>query len=228
MLRYLPPIVLFLIVLVTIVAFSSGLTINWQTKELHQLGGIRLIYTPKDATVTIEGRVYNGGSPYLSTTIKAGSYPIQIAKTDYRTYSRNLEVEAGNVAEVSSAILFKSDLTPVAVTDQAELDAVKKLREKQPAANQFGQLDINGTELNLDGLFITRFSQNINQALWFHDENHLLLQVGTDVIVSEVDGPDRVTVYQAKSVDKLELLPDQADRILYIVLPSGTEKIVLR
>lgn len=192
------------------------------------MGGIRLIYSPRDAVVSVAGKTFVGGSPFLTTTLKPGNYPITITKEGYQTYNRNLEVEAGNVAEVSSAILFKTDLTLALVTDQAELDAVKKLREKQTAANRFGQLDISGTELTLDGQFLTRFSQNIAQALWFHDEDHLLLQVGADVLVSEVNGPSRVTVYRAQRADKLELLLDRDDRTLYVATPESTEKVVLR
>ncbi len=221
---------LFLLFVTIVIGLVSGLSINWQARQIEQRGGIRIVYDPKNAEALLNGQSVDTQSPYLTTTLKPGRYQTTVKKTGYRPWTANWNVIAGRVDENEHVLLFLTDLTPVPVVSDSEKQTAQTLfANAERAVPGYGVISTSGGELSVDGAFITRFSADIVQAHWFNDENHLLLQVGKQIMVAEVDGTDRVSLITLADAALAKLATDRDAKLLYLQQTDGTiQKIVLR
>jgi len=80
----------------------------------------------------------------------------------------------------------------------------------------------------LENLFLTRFSEKIDQVLWLNS-NYLVFNAGSKIKISEIDDRDKLNIYDFGEFNSPKMSFNQFDKKLYILTEenlSSSEKLL--
>lgn len=98
-----------LIVLPTILLYSSGYLINIREFELEETGTLIVSSVPKDSSVYIEETNQAELSPTIINLLKPGKYTVSISKNGYSTWRDQITISAHQSTILESILLFRTD-----------------------------------------------------------------------------------------------------------------------
>ncbi len=193
---------IFLIVLITIVStlalfYSLGYQINWAAHSIAQTGifSLKSSSSTLQATVIINNEVKASRLPLRLTHVFPGQYSVTIKKDGYQSWSRIIDIKPNKVAIYKYILLIREN--PVMVNpDPQDAQLLTTTPDNQG-------IEVRENELWIDNQFITRTSQDIVSASWFPDHQHIVYQVGTELLLAEPDGSTTeklLTIKQTKVV----------------------------
>jgi len=143
----------FVIVTPSLVLYAQGYRINWPLEPGKKLvvktGGFFVKTTPKQADVYINGKLreqtdFFFGSALLENFLPR-QYQVEIKKTGYQTWGKNLEIKEKEVTEIRNVTLFPEHLA-IAAVEKNVFDALISPDGKKIALRE---QDDNGWNLKL-------------------------------------------------------------------------------
>lgn len=167
----------------TIVVLASGIAINLKTKQIGQYGGIDISFDPEAADLKINNVLKSKQASYTSTQIIPGSYDIIISEEGYMPWHSTVVVKPGSVTK-KEIILYKVVFTKTNVLPEDKENVLTII--KNASADGYGQISYKDNEIYINNAFVTRFSENVKNTVWY-GENRLLVQVGQEIRLIEIN-----------------------------------------
>jgi hypothetical protein len=164
------------------IMWSLGYRVNPQAATIEQTGLLEL-GSPQiglDPTIQVNGVVEGTGLPFRKRWVLPGSYDVVVTKEGYQTWEKRVTVRSNERITYPSILLLYREPRSVDVP-AIRLDELTYL----PPFDQ-GIVVKEGTELWIRDKFITRTSQEILAARWVVDGQHVLYQVGSELILYDV------------------------------------------
>ncbi|MBU6389185.1 PEGA domain-containing protein [Patescibacteria group bacterium] len=175
-----------LIVLCSVVAvfYSMGYKLNLAARTIEQTGILQLgtDSASNPVTVYIDGAAKSSTLPYRYNQVLPGEYSVSIKKNGYQSWDRMVSVEPNMVVSFQHIVLILTSpiQRPATGTD---LDLLAHAGHPQNG------LEVqNENELWIEGQFITRTSDNITNAQWYPDNQHVVYQAGDELLLADSDG----------------------------------------
>lgn len=206
-----------LIALIAII-YSLGFNINWQHFRIKETG---IIYLDSsigaiDANVQVNG-VFKKKLPASFTKMPEGHYLATITKPDFISWSKNFEVYPSKVSVWEDVVLIKENINVRTASDEEVSQLNRQIDEPLDKT-----IVINDNELWVNNQLVTRFSDNITNAIWYPDGAHLVYQIKNKIKIIEIDGKnetelarlstDNPSIFRFLAKGK-ELLYQNGDRI---------------
>lgn len=118
---YLSAFLVFAIVAPLVVAWTAGYRWSNVRHGFQQTGAITITSEPK-SNVVMNGETV-GTTPYRATHLPAGSYSIQLTKSGYGTWQRDIAVQKNSAVTIGPVRLFPEQFTaaPYTLNDQSVL-----------------------------------------------------------------------------------------------------------
>jgi len=154
-----------------------------------QNGLIYLSSQPNPANVSVNGKLQSN-STNTALTLPEGIYNVQLTKSGYRTWDRNIEVDGGTIESFTYPLLIPSKLTTTSVKSYSTqpILATQSLNRKtlliqQPgSSNNFDLYDMTNpslapTHISLPSNILSSPSSSESWQLisWANDNQHVLL-----------------------------------------------------
>jgi hypothetical protein len=174
-------------------------------------------------------------------------YEIEIRKEGYHSWSKNMEIKERHVTEAKYVILFPKDLQLKETSPGQKaviLERMTSLEQKEIpqtlAGLNFKDFAVSPDEKKIvystdyevrviflenhydlgksagDTSFLTRFSEKIGGVFWL-DNYHILLSVGDEIKVTEIDNRDRPNMFDLAELKNPNLYWEKDLKTMYIL-----------
>lgn len=188
--------------------WTQGYRINWQSGTIQQTGLMYLRSQPKDAMVTLNGRVVGLQTPLRLSFLLPQTYEAEITKPTYTSWQKLIRIEPGQAKIFEDIILYLAQPVEKSILP----DDQTKINTYTPDP----RVVINGGELWYNTQFVSRFSIPILAADLMPDHQHIIYQRGSDIRVIEIDGGN----------DTLLLSISSEGQARFMMQSNGTEIVV--
>jgi hypothetical protein len=91
-----------------VVFYTSGYRFDPKKGQVERNGTIIIDSTPKGATIEIDGRVYKEVTPVTLQDVTPGSHHFKITKDGYRSWEKNLTIQAEYVTFANQIHLLRN------------------------------------------------------------------------------------------------------------------------
>lgn len=230
-------ILLFAVVTPSVILYSQGYRFDFETKQVVQTGGFYFRALPKSADVYLNGKFKAKTSIFTGSTlienILPKTYSVEIKKTGYHTWQKNLEVKEKQVADAKNVVLFpenpdfkkltENEKEITSILSQIEYSATSSDKSKliEPNEHEIWITFIDSrTENSLDSspkrIFLTRFSEKIRSVSWLNDY-YLIFSLNNKIKVAEIDDRDKLNVIDLAEFPSPKIYWDRNKKTLYLV-----------
>ncbi|MDP3990688.1 MAG: PEGA domain-containing protein [Candidatus Nealsonbacteria bacterium] len=230
-------ILLFAVVTPSVILYSQGYRFDFETKQVVQTGGFYFRALPKSANVYLNGKFKAKTSIFTGSTlienILPKTYSVEIKKTGYHTWQKNLEVKEKQVADAKNVVLFpenpdfkkltENEKEITSILSQIEYSATSSDKSKliEPNEHEIWITFIDSrTENSLDSspkrIFLTRFSEKIRSVSWLNDY-YLIFSLNNKIKVAEIDDRDKLNVIDLAEFPSPKIYWDRNKKTLYLV-----------
>ena len=204
--------VLFFIVIVAgVLLAANGYVVNFRTLSIQQRAVISLNGLPAQATVSLDGQVV---SQKLATTIRnilPGQHAVRISAPGLQGWDFGLRLSSGEAIVRDSIELFR--VVPIEMTSALPTVPATSIVVNPTLSVSGGELtQLVGTQRKL----ITRFSQPVLAAQLSNDRAHVFVQLGNQIVVTELDGANTTPLVTLDTAAPVVLSPSAHDSILAI------------
>jgi len=175
---------------------ANGYQLNYKTWHIIKTGMIILNGEPNDVTIEINHKILKTGFPERLSNLTIGAYDIEISRENYQGWSKTVKVEPGLALINEDIILFRNEPSE---QDLPENITVDKLRGQFSSAAR--DLRIEDTEIFLNDILVTRFSQKILAATMYPDNKHIVFQTGSELRVIDIDGSNNKLLINLESAE---------------------------
>lgn len=179
-----------------IVLKANGYQLNYKTWHVIKTGMIILNGEPKDVTIRINHKTLKTGFPERLSNLTIGTYDIEISRENYQGWSKTVNVEPSLALIHEDIILFRNEPSE---QDLSENITVDKLRGQFSSAAR--DLRIEDSEIFLNDILVTRFSQKILAATMYPDNKHIVFQTGSELRVIDIDGSNNKLLINLESAE---------------------------
>jgi len=174
----------FLLLALFVLYEANGYRLNRQTWRLEPTGLISLDGQPKQVdSIIINSKKKSTILPYRTKKILPGVYEIKINKENFTTWIKTVRIDGGQAFEEKKIILFLAE--PVK-SDSKSNTTIEQL--KNDAQNQGKYLTVKANEIYYQDELVTRFSDSVKSAILTDDKAHIMVQIGQELRVIELDG----------------------------------------
>lgn len=168
----------FLMVSVIAIFYSLGYEVNLEAKSVQQTGSLMLDADSTDsASVYVNGQLAGTKLPFWSTHLFPGTYSLSLRKDGYQEWDRTVDVAANQVVSFRNLVLVKDKPDVVPAKDAWLVNTDEGVSK---------DIEVRSSdELWLDGVFLTRTSQDILSAQYYPGNNQIVYQAGKDLWLLE-------------------------------------------
>ncbi len=147
---------IFVIILVSIIAYARGYRIDFQNQTLRPTGILAVSSSPKAASIFVNGALK--GVTDTNLTLPPGKYTVEIRKEGYSSWSKEITLR-GEIVMSLDALLFPKNPTLAPLTSSGVVKAVN--------IDQTGRvlLFVQNDDTEKDGIYVFEASQ---RALSFY------------------------------------------------------------
>lgn len=124
-------LLLFLIISPILVFYAVGYRFSFENKEIRLVGMIDVSALPKDASVYINDKFVNIGTPQTVKNLFPRQYEVKLQKEGYTTWGKKVFVESKKVTWIKNARLFFSEPRKEELTIKETDSLVKLPKEEQ-------------------------------------------------------------------------------------------------
>ena len=209
---------LFISIAFGVIFHSLGYRYNKTTNKIELTGLLVIKTIPKEADVYIDGKKIIDKTPLRISNLLPKSYNIRVVKDGFIEWEKTFNIESGKASVFEDIYLFNNIFTNRELNDE---DA--KLFEKKIDNNI--QI-INSSEIyikiDLDLIFVTRFSQNVNTAQSILNNKYVLYQIEKGVFIGDLNNQNIIPVVSLPNSDisQFRMISDE------ILLIKQNDKIV--
>ena len=213
----------FLIVGVWSIVTATGYKINLQNGAITQTAAIVLSGSASNVTVKLDGSVVGNKISTLQG-ISAGQHNVNITSPGYQDWQESFRLDPGEAALNEHVELFLTAPTILSnQTDNAVLDGIEVVDSTLKIVDtEIYQVESTGN------ILITRFSQPILSATRSNDQQHIFLQIGKSIYVTELQGENTAKLIDLSDAAPTPLLPKQNDSQLVLKNAGVTQTWQIR
>jgi hypothetical protein len=234
-----------MILMITVIFLFLTYGFGLKNGKVIQNGMVDLASAPNPAQIYINGELSNN-STNTRITLQAGTYTFELKRSGYRSWSRSIIVEGGQIMYYDYPMLFPDTLTASTVQDYSSSPVVVTQSPNQQwlmvaspgSLGSFNLYNLNNTRqapttVTLpDGLLsAATSSQSLQVVQWSNDNTHVLLRHtydgNTEYILMDISSPDQsvnLTKFLALSQsDTLSLSNLQYDQ--YIIYDTSAQTL---
>lgn len=88
-----------------LIFYYSGYRIDWQTRQIIQLGSLSVTVTPKGSQVFLDGQLLNKTTPAIFNSIKPGEYNLRIEHSGNSTLEFQISVRSKSTTVINNLFL---------------------------------------------------------------------------------------------------------------------------
>lgn len=196
-----------------ILFYANGYHFNFKTFKIKKNGVVYLSSYPRGATVYLDGEIQSQKTPY-SKDLLPGYYTVRVVKDGYQLWSANFKIEEGLVDDFDAIVLYKSKIIPKELTDEKKI-ALLNISDDILSATSKDQIKVTNDEIWQNGKLVTRFSQDILNAIWYPDGAHILYQRGNEIRSIEITGFNDTLLVTLSNNDATEFATNESGNELY-------------
>ncbi|GEM_PF-5590258 len=185
-------IILFFIVASLVIFYAAGWRLDWQTRQIQKVGGLLIKTEPRNASVSINGKLLTKKTPLTVNNLKPDKYEITVSLEGYYNWSRKVVIEAGQSWRFDAINLIK-DETPLENSSWGDIISASfspSGRKIAAIQNQYCFIINTAT-----GVILHDFKYNGRgpSLEWSSDENYLAVKNDDgDGLVIEVNQPEKI------------------------------------
>ena len=181
----------------SILYYAEGYRINRRNFRVAKTGVVFLASYPKGASVYLDGVLEDSKTPYTNNLLP-GFYYVVIKKSGFQDWSTSFRIDAGFVDSYKSIIMFKSEIVPQRLNDQAKIDMVNSPSDALAVSSSDRLLVNNDYEIWQGNNLITRFSEPILGAKWYSGRGHIVFQQANEIRVIDKNGSNNILLVTLK------------------------------
>ena len=186
-------LIAFFTIATLVVISAAGLKIEFKERRVIQTSMIIVSSEPSDATLTLDGEIQNGKSPWRLNNLLSGVHQLEITKKGYSKWLKNIQLSPGETALVDEPILYLSSPSEIPLDANYQNDLVANL-DKLEEDNSIKIT--NGNELWRDNKLVTRVSQEIFKPRTYRDDQHISFISSGWLHIIDIDGTNDYTPVQ--------------------------------
>lgn len=175
-----------------LIIYSLGYKVNLQSRKIIKTGIIALSISQMPDKILLDGKEQSVRQN-KSFQLQPGYYDVEVQKNGYDTWKTRSNVEAEIVNYFKYIVLIKANPEISTLADQSKIDKLL-LPDTSLAENAPKGLSYNGFEIWLGDRLVTRFSEQINNVIWYPDYHHLVFQKGSRIQIIEDTGANEATL----------------------------------
>lgn len=207
----------------SILFYAEGYRFNIKNFKVYRTGILNVVSYPKSSTVRLNGKAKSENTPY-SINLTPGYYSVDINKDGYLPWTMTAKVEEGLVNNYKNVVLIKEKIETSELNDQKKIDLVNLPDDIM--AQKKSSLAYNGYELWYEDKLITRFSELINKAIMYPDEEHIIFQQGDEIRLIEITGTNDTLLVKLENDNTTNFVTNSKGTELYYN-DNGTYKIAV-
>jgi len=183
--------VIFWVVALAAIIASLGLHIDWRHFRIQETGIVYLSSSigELEAAVKVDG-LSDDRLPASFTKMPESNYSAEVKKPGFVTWNKNFEVDSSRVSAWENIVLITNRPATVEETDQLNRQIDEPLDKT---------IIIKNNELWVEKVLITRFSDNITNAIWYTDGAHIVYQIKNKIKIIEEDGKNETNLVSLSS-----------------------------
>lgn len=187
--------IIFWVAALAAIISSLGLHIDWRHLRIQETGIVYLSSSigELEADVKVDG-LSRDKLPVSFTKMPEGNYFAEVKKPNFVTWNKNFEVDSSRVSAWENIVLIKKDISSRAATLE-EIDHLNR-QVDEPLDKT---IIIKNNELWIGKLLVTRFSDNITNAIWYTDGAHIVYQIKNKIKIIEEDGQNETDLVSLSS-----------------------------
>jgi len=191
-------LIAFFTIATLVIISAAGLKIELKERRVVQTSMIIVSAQPVDATLSLDGEMQDGKSPWRLNGLMSGVHKLEIAKKGYDKWSKNINLSPGETALVEEPILYLTAPTELPL-DADNQDGLVANLDKLESDSKIKI--INGNELWRDNKLVTRVSQAIYKPRTYQDDQHISFLSGGWLHIIDIDGSNDYTPVQLDEND---------------------------
>jgi len=172
---------------------AYGYKVNLQAKKIQKTAILYIQSDPKDVQIYVNDQLKSQKAPYKDEYLLPGVYSVEVKKDGYQTWQKSVWLDSGTVPDCEAVLFLDNPKTSPAS------DILKELF----SLNNNSNLEVKNDELWLNSKFVTRFSQKIERAILYTDEEHIIFQIANEIRVIDIDGGNNLKLAQGKAITNL-------------------------
>lgn len=181
--------ILFLLAAPSVILYSQGYRLNWEQKKLVKTGAFYFKVAPKGATIFINGKLAKKTDFFFGSVLIENltpkKYLVEIKKTDYQQWKKNLEIKETQVTETKNIVLVPEQLK-FELLDKEVIDFFaspkkgKMILKKSGWSLKLYDFNTNIKSHLIDEDNISKKQTELLDLIWSADENKILLKTIID------------------------------------------------
>jgi len=188
--------IIFWIIALTAIVYAMGFEVDFNNLGIKKTGIIYLASSvgEVEASVELDQEIISDDLPVSISRLKSDHYYTKISKTGYFDWQKSFEVMPNQVSAWEGVLLIKEN------KEVREADTEEQLQLDKQASEPLDEtISIEKNELFIDEVLVTRFSENIFNAIWHPDGKHIAYQKGDKINLIETDGQNETLLIELKS-----------------------------
>lgn len=192
MLFWVALVVVFTTLTTLFVFAAAGFRVNWQTKSISKTGLIVLKGEENNVEIKLNGKFMGNKLPLRLPYLLPGWYEVTISRDTYITWQKSIWVSMGQAYEEKDVVLWRSDMKAEVESDENRVSLLNNTKTPD-------NIIIDGGEVAADGKLVTRFMETPGFYAWYSDHSHIVIQIGNQIRVIELDGGNDTVLAELES-----------------------------
>ena len=189
---------------------ANGYVVNLRSLSIQQRALISLAGLPTRVDVIIDGRSVSQKLPTTIRNVIAGQHEIRITAPGLQDWQLTTSVSAGQAVVRDSIELFRISPIPLNGTLPTVSDAPFVDPNLSVVDGEISRL------VGAQRTLITRFSQPILAAQLSNDRAHVFVQLGNQILVTELDGANTTPLVTLLDTKPVIISPSARDSVLAV------------
>lgn len=229
-------IAIFIITTPTLILYSMGYRIDWESRKIIETGVISIDVKPKDVEVYLNNILITKKIPIRLTNRTPGSYELKISKPGYKTWEKTIDIKSKQTTYIKDINLLKDSL-PVTVISDKQKNIAKIIPSTDGrylilisidnGVRLTELFDTQSTNLHL----LSRVSQKMEQIIeWSPFNNYLLITTAdagsVSVSLLSAETPENLKTYRLNKDGYGYIFQWQKDSLIPTLFTRNLNKII--
>ncbi len=197
--------VVFIFSAAIVIIFASGYKIDIKNKDITQTGIIIVETSDNQNQILVDDKQVDMEKTVQRNLIP-GFYNVQIKKDNYQTYKTDFYLNPGEAKILDNIVLFLEKPKIEEFTEDKKI-LFDRLSDTS-------KISISNNELFINGRFVTRFENPIQDASWYPNDRFLGITVNNSFQIIDIETLNHFPLFEKKS-NKPVIFIDSGRSVLF-------------
>jgi hypothetical protein len=138
--------------------------------------------------------VFEGTGKVVKRGLQPGRYKIDVKKSGFHSWTREVNIEAGRALSIEDPILFLEN----PIIEEFSLDGTAQSLAKISETDGLGFVN---SEIYQNGVFVTRFNSDVSGLCWYNDRRYLAFTQDGWLKIMGIDGANITSILKKSSAE---------------------------